>query len=156
MDEFLNARANPARRLCALGLALYPLYMILYGVERMIVEGLRTDSLYIGKTGIRVSQLLSAILVIVGIALFVDFKVRWKKAVYEGTAEGVDAGESGFAAALEELKGEETAAETAAEAVADAAAEAEETAEDIAADAEETAEKAADAAEDKVNSVFLG
>ncbi len=154
------------------------LYMILYGVERMIVEGLRTDSLYIGKTGIRVSQLLSAILVIVGIALFIDFKVRWKKAVYEGTAEGVDAGESGFAAALEELKGDEAAAETAAEAVADAAADAEETAEDIAAaaedtaediaadaeetaediaaSAEETAEKAADAAEDKVNSVFLG
>ena len=33
-----------------------------YGLERMIVEGLRTDSLMIGHTGIAVSQLLSAVL----------------------------------------------------------------------------------------------
>ncbi|MFQ8957495.1 MAG: hypothetical protein ACLR6O_00840 [Eubacterium sp.] len=31
----------------------------------MIVEGLRTDSLYIGNTSIRVSQLLSAVIVFV-------------------------------------------------------------------------------------------
>ena len=34
-------------------------YGILYGLERFFVEGLRTDSLYIGDTGIRASQLLS-------------------------------------------------------------------------------------------------
>lgn len=38
------------------------LYCVWYGFERSIVEGLRTDSLYIGK--IRVSQLLSIILVV--------------------------------------------------------------------------------------------
>ena len=125
------------------------LYMILYGAERTLVEGLRTDSLYIGNTGIRVSQLLSAILVIVGITLFIDFKVRWKKAVYEGTAEGVGTDESGFAAALEELKSDEAAAE---EAIDDAA----EAAEEAIDDAAEAAEKAADNAADQVNSIFLG
>ena len=71
------------------------LYMILYGIERTLVEGLRTDSLYIGNTSIRVSQLLSAVLVIVGVALFADIKRRQKKASYElgeestGGLEGV-------------------------------------------------------------------
>lgn len=42
-------------------------YFIWYGLERVLIEGLRTDSLYIGSTNIRVSQLLSGILVLVGI-----------------------------------------------------------------------------------------
>ncbi|MBP3431568.1 MAG: prolipoprotein diacylglyceryl transferase [Clostridia bacterium] len=42
-------------------------YLILYGIERMLIEGLRTDSLYLGS--IRISQLLSAIFVIAGIGL---------------------------------------------------------------------------------------
>ena len=85
------------------------LYMIMYGFERMLVEGLRTDSLYIGKTGIRVSQLLSAILVIVGIALFIDLKVRYRKAVYEGTiGEGAEV-DTGFGKARELMDGVENA-----------------------------------------------
>ena len=44
-------------------------YLIWYGAGRTLIEGLRTDSLYIGSTGIRVSQLLSALLVIVGIII---------------------------------------------------------------------------------------
>ena len=59
--------------------------MILYGAERVIVEGLRTDSLYIGHTSIRISQLLSGILIVAGIALFLDVRRRWKNAQYEGT-----------------------------------------------------------------------
>lgn len=56
------------------------LYMIWYGFERMIVEGLRTDSLYFmqdvfGQT-VRVSQVLSGILVIVGIILLIIFRKR--------------------------------------------------------------------------------
>lgn len=43
---------------------LFLLYGIGYGLERMVVEGLRTDSLYIGSTTIRVSQLLSAVIVV--------------------------------------------------------------------------------------------
>lgn len=47
-------------------------YGIWYGIGRMIIEGLRTDSLYIGSTTIRVSQALSAVLVLgCLIALFV-------------------------------------------------------------------------------------
>ena len=41
------------------------LYFMLYGIARFFIEGLRMDSLYVGETGIRVSQLLSLILFIV-------------------------------------------------------------------------------------------
>mgnify|MGYP002622163895 CR=1 FL=1 len=37
------------------------LYLAWYGLGRALIEGLRTDSLYIGSTGIRVSQLLAAV-----------------------------------------------------------------------------------------------
>ncbi|MCI6244744.1 MAG: prolipoprotein diacylglyceryl transferase, partial [Eubacterium sp.] len=43
---------------------VFLLYGIGYGLERMVVEGMRTDSLYIGSTTIRVSQLLSALIVV--------------------------------------------------------------------------------------------
>ncbi len=48
-------------------------YLIGYGLGRFLIEGLRADSLYI-FTGIRVSQMLSAILVAVGIVLFILVK----------------------------------------------------------------------------------
>ncbi len=41
------------------------LYFLWYGFGRFWIEGLRTDSLMLGSTGIRVSQLLSAVLVLV-------------------------------------------------------------------------------------------
>lgn len=44
-------------------------YGIIYGLERMVVEGLRIDSLYIGDTNLRVSQLVSLALVIVCTAI---------------------------------------------------------------------------------------
>ena len=66
------------------------LYMILYGFERTFVEALRTDSLYIGNTNVRVSQLLSAVLIIVGVALFFDIKRRQKKAIYENASSESD------------------------------------------------------------------
>ena len=50
--------------------------MILYGVARFFIEGLRTDSLYIGDTGIRTSQLFSAVLVVSGVIYLV---VAYKK-----------------------------------------------------------------------------
>ena len=58
---------------------IFMLYCVLYGAERMIVEGMRTDSLYIGNTTIRVSQLLSLMIVIVALALFIYFMIRAKK-----------------------------------------------------------------------------
>lgn len=54
---------------------VFYLYLVWYGAERVVVEGLRTDSLYlpfrIFGADIRVSQLLSAVLVIVGIILLI-------------------------------------------------------------------------------------
>lgn len=58
---------------------IFMMYGVWYGLERMVVEGMRTDSLYFPNTTIRVSQVLSA-LIVLGflIALIVDF-VRLKK-----------------------------------------------------------------------------
>ncbi|MBQ9531720.1 MAG: prolipoprotein diacylglyceryl transferase [Eubacterium sp.] len=58
---------------------IFMLYSVLYGAERMIVEGMRTDSLYIGNSTIRVSQLLSLIIVIIALAFFIYFMIRAKK-----------------------------------------------------------------------------
>ena len=54
---------------------VFYLYLVWYGLERTIVEGLRTDSLYLPFQvfgyDIRVSQVLSAVLVIVGVILLI-------------------------------------------------------------------------------------
>ena len=47
-----------------------PLYMIVYGLGRVWIEGLRSDSLYVPGTAIRVSQVLSGAMVLGGIAYF--------------------------------------------------------------------------------------
>ncbi len=63
------------------------LYMIWYGVTRFFIEGLRTDSLYIGM--LRVSQVVSIVAVVVGIVLYVVLLVRKKKkAVESGEYDG--------------------------------------------------------------------
>jgi len=54
-------------------------YGVLYGAERFIVEGLRLDSLYIGGSSVRVSQLLSAILVLGCLAALIYFTLKYKK-----------------------------------------------------------------------------
>jgi len=56
------------------------LYMILYGVGRFFIEGLRTDSLMIGQTGLRVSQCVALVSAVCGLALFVLGRIRLKKA----------------------------------------------------------------------------
>ncbi len=58
-------------------------YGIIYGIERTIVEGLRTDSLYIGNTTLRASQVLSlAIVTVCAIVTIYKFiKLRRAKAV---------------------------------------------------------------------------
>ena len=54
---------------------VFYLYLVWYGFERMIVEGLRTDSLYLPFSvfgyDIRVSQALSVVLVVTGIILLI-------------------------------------------------------------------------------------
>ena len=44
-------------------------YLIWYGIGRTWIEGMRSDSLYIGASSIRVSQLLSMFLVVIGIVV---------------------------------------------------------------------------------------
>lgn len=58
-----------ARKRSRLPLGTVSMYFILYGIARFFIEGLRTDSLYIGNTGLRSSQVLSAILVVVGFGI---------------------------------------------------------------------------------------
>jgi phosphatidylglycerol:prolipoprotein diacylglycerol transferase len=49
----------------------FAFYLLLYGIGRAWIEGLRTDSLYIGSSGIRVSQALSAVLIICSAAYLI-------------------------------------------------------------------------------------
>ena len=55
---------------------LVSLYFILYGISRFFVEGMRTDSLYIGT--FRVSQIVSIILIIIGILSIIIRRKQWK------------------------------------------------------------------------------
>ncbi len=57
---------------------LFLLYMAWYGLGRAWIEGLRTDSLYLFSTGIRVSQLLAAVFFVVAAGLLVWMYVRRK------------------------------------------------------------------------------
>lgn len=54
-------------------------YGVLYGAERAVVEGLRTDSLYIGSTSLRVSQVLSLVLAVTCLAILIIKLVQLKK-----------------------------------------------------------------------------
>jgi len=51
-------------------------YLLLYGIGRLVIEGLRTDSLYLGDSDVRVSQWLSGILVIVSAVVLLIPVVR--------------------------------------------------------------------------------
>lgn len=60
-------------------------YIAMYAFERMIVEGLRTDSLYLGP--LRVSQLISAIaLLTVALLIFAKNKKRMPHFIFAGLA----------------------------------------------------------------------
>ena len=55
------------------------LYGIGYGLERTVVEGMRTDSLYFAGTTVRVSQVLSAAVVVVFAIWLIVMLVKLKK-----------------------------------------------------------------------------
>lgn len=57
------------------GQCLY-LYCFWYGTGRAVIEGLRTDSLYIPGTSLRVSQLLSAVLAVFGLVMLLRNRGR--------------------------------------------------------------------------------
>jgi len=50
---------------------LLPIYLIWYSVGRFFIEAMRTDSLYIGNTGLRTAQITSLVLIAGGIAFMV-------------------------------------------------------------------------------------
>lgn len=58
---------------------IFSFYCIWYGIVRAIIEGFRTDSLYLIPGVLRVSQLLSIIIIFVGIAIIVFHIVKAKK-----------------------------------------------------------------------------
>lgn len=59
---------------------IFLMYLVWYGAERVFVEGLRTDSLYmpfsIGGYTLRVSQILSFVIVIIGAVLLIIFRKK--------------------------------------------------------------------------------
>ena len=67
---------------------LFLTYGVWYGLERAVVEGLRTDSLFIGSTGLRVSQLISIVLALVSFVLLAALLIKYKK--NPKPIEGVD------------------------------------------------------------------
>lgn len=52
-------------------------YLILYGTGRVLIEGLRLDSLFLGP--IRISQLLSGIFILIGILAYVLYFIKTRK-----------------------------------------------------------------------------
>ena len=67
---------------------LFLCYGVWYGFGRMVIEGLRTDSLYIGSTSIRVSQVLSGALMLICLVLLVILTVHYKR--HPKPIEGID------------------------------------------------------------------
>lgn len=47
-------------------------YFIWYGIGRILIEGMRTDSLYLGP--FRISQIVSAVIILIGIGMVVYFR----------------------------------------------------------------------------------
>lgn len=54
---------------------VFTLYAAWYGIGRFFVEGLRTDSLYLFNTGIRVSQLVGLVSFIAGVLFFLYMRL---------------------------------------------------------------------------------
>lgn len=67
---------------------LFLSYGVLYGTGRAIIEGFRTDSLYIGDTTLRVSQVLSFAVAMLFLAALVFMLIKTKK--NPKPIEGVD------------------------------------------------------------------
>jgi phosphatidylglycerol:prolipoprotein diacylglycerol transferase len=103
------------------------LYLILYGIGRAFIEGLRTDSLMLGN--IRFSQMLSIVFIIVLVPLFIYRRVKLAKKTDEELAV---IGQSKYGALLMKMKEEEEAEkEKASESAEDTSADAENEASDV-------------------------
>lgn len=60
---------------------IFLLYLVGYALGRVWVEGLRTDQLQIGSTGIAVSQVLSGAIVIVGVVVWICVRRKLGKRI---------------------------------------------------------------------------
>ena len=89
---------------------LFLSYGIWYGLGRTFIEGLRTDSLYIGDTSIRVSQLLSICIVAVCSIILVAMLIKVKK--HPVKIEGVDYFPPDAAKMRSEIKAEKVKAQS--------------------------------------------
>lgn len=74
------------------------IYMGAYGLGRFWIEALRTDSLMIGNSGLRVSQILGLSLVVISVAGYlvgyIQYKNRLLEASEESPSEESESGES--------------------------------------------------------------
>ncbi len=66
------------RRRCRRPYAVLATYLLGYGIVRFFVERVRTDALFVGNSNLRVSELLSAIMVLFGLGywLYILLKAR--------------------------------------------------------------------------------
>lgn len=58
---------------------IFILYMVGYALGRVWIEGLRTDQLQIGSTGIAVSQILAGVIAVVGAGIWVFVRIRLRR-----------------------------------------------------------------------------
>jgi phosphatidylglycerol:prolipoprotein diacylglycerol transferase len=65
------------------------IYLIWYSTGRFFIEGMRTDSLYIGNTGLRTAQIISIVMIAAGIALAVLIRTVFKQMTYFDALEEV-------------------------------------------------------------------
>ena len=63
-------------------------YLIWYSVGRFFIEGMRTDSLYIGSTELRAAQIISLLMIVGGAVFLVINRTVFKQPKYfEALAE---------------------------------------------------------------------
>ena len=65
------------------------IYLVWYSVGRFFIEAMRTDSLYIGNTGLRTAQIISIIMIVAGIVLAVLIRTVFKEMRYFDALEEV-------------------------------------------------------------------
>lgn len=66
---------------------LLPFYLIWYSVGRFFIEGMRTDSLYIGDTQLRTAQITSLVMIVLGIGFIVFSRLVLKPKRYAKVLE---------------------------------------------------------------------
>lgn len=64
---------------------MFILYLVGYALGRVWIEGLRTDQLQIGGTGIAISQVLSGVIAVVGIAVWIFIRIQRRRNRGQGT-----------------------------------------------------------------------